>query len=525
MKKIFTLIAVAVMAMGVNAQGTYGVKSGDAGVAAGSQLTSVRNITMTWGVSGGESFKDAKGDNTLEEALGATGYCEGNGENGGFNKGTVYYFEPTEAGKLTVGIVLNANKAFFVKDASENDIAFTCTNAKGESITFGADGKVDTKLTGGLVTFSVEAGQKYAVYCSGSKLGFYGFKYEAGNSQETGGADVWDAASLPFDEKTKTILDVTTADNESSGYIIPASVKQFPEGTYPSNISDVTAWLSQQEDPSIYSITLKDYIFTASTANVSLKAVSTPNASENDKPDVECWQSAGGAESNMALNTDDCPIKWTNYIKAKNGNPGLAYYNFYDTNSDGDAVNRVGDDLWSIGCGKVPSKGSYFEFTFKKAGSMVMGVYLNRPHQSSVVVIDKETLAPLAYTDLSFKGFCQNNTIKYPDNSEESTDPTFQAFQFRDDYTIDVSANSGRPLIGYLSFPVEAKTYMVFQPSSQLGIYGFQFTEGGSTNGVETITANKVWNADAPMYNLAGQKVDKSYKGIVIQNGRKFYNK
>jgi len=24
------------------------------------------------------------------------------------------------------------------------------------------------------------------------------------------------------------------------------------------------------------------------------------------------------------------------------------------------------------------------------------------------------------------------------------------------------------------------------------------------------------------MYNLAGQRVDKSYKGIVIQNGRKF---
>lgn len=339
------------------------------------------------------------------------------------------------------------------------------------------------------------------------------------------GVEVWDAASLPFDEKTKTILDVVKTENNSGSYIIPAEAKQFPQGTFPDNAIDVATWLGQQDDPSIYAITLNDYVFTASTANVSLKAVSTPNATEKDKPDVECWQSAGGEESNMALNTADCPIKWTNYIKAKNGNPSLGYYNYYDTNSDGDAVPRVSDVLWSIGCGKAPGKGSYFEFTFKKAGAMVMGVYLNRPNQSSVVVIDKETLAPLAYTDLSFKGFCQNNTIKYPDNSEESTDPTFQAFQFRDDYTIDVSANSGRPLIGYLSFPVEAKTYMVFQPSSQLGIYGFQFTEGGSTNGVETITANKVWNADAPMYNLAGQKVDKSYKGIVIQNGRKFYNK
>jgi hypothetical protein len=45
----------------------------------------------------------------------------------------------------------------------------------------------------------------------------------------------------------------------------------------------------------------------------------------------------------------------------------------------------------------------------------------------------------------------------------------------------------------------------------------------GSTN-IETVK-NNAWNADAPMYNLSGQQVDKSYKGLVIQNGRKFVNK
>ena len=35
MKKIFTLIAMALMAVGANAQGTYAVMNGDAGVAAG----------------------------------------------------------------------------------------------------------------------------------------------------------------------------------------------------------------------------------------------------------------------------------------------------------------------------------------------------------------------------------------------------------------------------------------------------------------------------------------------------------
>ena len=32
-------------------------------------------------------------------------------------------------------------------------------------------------------------------------------------------------------------------------------------------------------------------------------------------------------------------------------------------------------------------------------------------------------------------------------------------------------------------------------------------------------------NADAPAYNLAGQKVDNSYKGLIIKNGRKMIQK
>lgn len=38
------------------------------------------------------------------------------------------------------------------------------------------------------------------------------------------------------------------------------------------------------------------------------------------------------------------------------------------------------------------------------------------------------------------------------------------------------------------------------------------------------VVASKV-NANAPIYNLAGQKVNKSYKGVVIQNGKKFVQK
>lgn len=35
----------------------------------------------------------------------------------------------------------------------------------------------------------------------------------------------------------------------------------------------------------------------------------------------------------------------------------------------------------------------------------------------------------------------------------------------------------------------------------------------------------KAQKVDAPRYNMAGQQVSKSYKGVVIQNGRKYLQK
>lgn len=42
-------------------------------------------------------------------------------------------------------------------------------------------------------------------------------------------------------------------------------------------------------------------------------------------------------------------------------------------------------------------------------------------------------------------------------------------------------------------------------------------------NAIDTVQAAQ--NENAPMYNLAGQRVGKNYKGVVIQNGKKFMNK
>ncbi len=40
--------------------------------------------------------------------------------------------------------------------------------------------------------------------------------------------------------------------------------------------------------------------------------------------------------------------------------------------------------------------------------------------------------------------------------------------------------------------------------------------------GISSVVATPALDANAPVYNLAGQRVNKSYKGVVVQNGRKF---
>lgn len=55
------------------------------------------------------------------------------------------------------------------------------------------------------------------------------------------------------------------------------------------------------------------------------------------------------------------------------------------------------------------------------------------------------------------------------------------------------------------------------------GNYQITIISIDTTTGIDNLNAeNKTINDNAPMYNLAGQRVDKTYKGVVIQNGKKF---
>ena len=68
----------------------------------------------------------------------------------------------------------------------------------------------------------------------------------------------------------------------------------------------------------------------------------------------------------------------------------------------------------------------------------------------------------------------------------------------------------------------EPTTVYLYSPSSGVNIYYIEVTYT-STNINNAIVEQG--NENAPVYNLAGQRVNKDSKGVLIQNGKKFINK
>ena len=191
MKKFFTLIAAVAMAASLNAQGTYAVQEGDK-VNAGDQITSVENITLTYMENAGTAFADGKAtDNWADADFGAYVCGKNNGKlvSDAEPTGCVYKFETVKAGSVTVGVQLGGTKGFHILDADFAEVAPASYNlpaAKdGASQEFTQNEKGENIIaakSNGTVTFSVAEGGTYYVFAAGTKMGFFGFKYEAGTS-------------------------------------------------------------------------------------------------------------------------------------------------------------------------------------------------------------------------------------------------------------------------------------------------------------------------------------------------------
>lgn len=201
MKKVFTLIAMALCAVGMSAQTeSYAIATNF--VPEIGQTVETTNVTLTFG---GIKESYIKGDKTLTDnysghtksntALkGFAAYTEGNGNNPVYgtdntaytvenktlpDRGTYYVLTTNKSGSLSFGFVLNANKPLFVVKSDGVCISdkITVTDHSGNNKALDENYKMTEKLTGGVCTFTAEKGNTYYVFSTGSKLGFYGYKF------------------------------------------------------------------------------------------------------------------------------------------------------------------------------------------------------------------------------------------------------------------------------------------------------------------------------------------------------------
>lgn len=207
MKKIFTLIAVATMALSANAQEIFKVSTKPVD---GSTINATTSVKLTYGNDGawadpaskedklGNGFNNftSGGQNPKDGEL-SGGKSTGNGykqETKNLPKsGTYYVFECSKSGYLTIYVQLNGDKNFFVIDGADGtnlttSLDITFNQLSGKDITPTLDETTGSYTTGeklkGGITFPVAANSKYYVLCTGSKLGFYGF--ELSDSKPTG---------------------------------------------------------------------------------------------------------------------------------------------------------------------------------------------------------------------------------------------------------------------------------------------------------------------------------------------------
>lgn len=125
--------------------------------------------------------------------------------------------------------------------------------------------------------------------------------------------------------------------------------------------------------------------------------------------------------------------------------------------------------------------------------------------RTSVVIVAKQNATLSAYVRTG-----NNKEVKLFDQS------TFTALPSTSAFTEDGSNNRWT-----WTWTIEAgKTYVLTEKGGTGRLSGFTYELGGST-GINDINVAPVANENAPVFNLAGQRVSKDAKGILIQNGRK----
>lgn len=190
------------------------------------------------------------------------------------------------------------------------------------------------------------------------------------------------------------------------------------------------------------------------------------------------------------------------------------------------------------GTNGLPTNGTYVTLTPSVNGKMKVAVWVNKGNRDVYVAKASDAKALSYGSEATISGYVNgqngdNGYVRYMEevktknqvieennaNLGEGETPT--EIQPSDYYTV---WDGNQAAWIYITFNATAgETYYVLNKSTQIGFGGYEFTPetGVGINEIEVAADDP----NAPVYNLAGQRVSKDKKGILIQNGKKFINR
>ena len=565
MKKIFTLIAMAAMAIGVNAQekalfengATYGngatISSENCKAELGNnrstqnydvKLTSIKAYcaelfgqtvqvanedtgemeekTRVVYVVGQENPKDGELDG--DKSTGS-GYKP---ESANLPKsGTYYMVTPAKSGHLVAFIVLNSGKSLYVAKASTgeclptSDLTIKADGDEPETVALDESFQVADKVTGTL-EFDVEAGETYYIFCTGSKLSFGGYVFTAAGEQPGGGEQ-------PSGDVDKYIA--------APDGVLAAEFAAVVDGENATNVVDGKSVVTITTD----NVTL-EAVGGATPANIDGGAQDITPGTVVDAETHRYEVASVGSWNNVTWKNgqnktdinDEAGTKL--YFVIGSGNPYIKMYAEEIYTDDAPTGRyRAAYDYYKPGM-DMPQVGLYYKFTTKTDGKMKVQVWANKGNRNTYL-INGQTKEAVAYQATGYvngqKVVDENNEkVLNAEGQEmmrlftpEEIQERHNAAKVGEDgvdtapYVID---QGNQAFWGWIIFDAKAGVdYWLFQDSSQIGFGGFEFTTGST--GIENVQFEKVQKNK--FYNLQGQAVSKDYKGIVIKNGKKYLNK
>lgn len=270
------------------------------------------------------------------------------------------------------------------------------------------------------------------------------------------------------------------------------------------------------------------------TTNVEVEAVGSAEPADKEEGGQDITI---GAQIDEALHLYELvsinstkPIKWE---KKNQGDINFSYIG----GTGVPAVSMVAEEVYTEGeatgkyrvvyttfdpdKGGEPQSGLYYKFTTKADGALKVGIWANKGNRTTFLV-DSETKQATPYL---VEGYINGQ------NGEDGKKKWLSNDEIKAIH--DASGNAGNPWVigagnqpfwGNVIIDTKAgKTYWLFQGNSQIGFQQYTFYPGKSKEDVTSVETIKTVaeKANGARYNLAGQKVDSAYKGVVIQNGRK----